>query len=444
MQLVAHLRGEFPQIDVCTQLGRFRARQRRLARLQQLESHDAPPEVLAHARQRLDDGQRDMLQATLYLDDPPRAALDLTLSPEEVRIYYDPYDQAAAERCAQVLGGAPLDESKTHALDERASEEEYDYWSRVHETRQRMHSELGTFEGRPAIFQSETKVSRVMVHDLTVNARRFMARLTLVPTPGLWNELTMRGVSWRWDEFSCTSIGWFRGPDVVEKFHFGPQVDAVVAYCQSLNEPSYSPSRRREIIAELSRYRDSTGAADEFLSDAATEPHDVDQYFLMVYDDLRRQATKLLAREQPGQTLQTTALVHEAYLRLATGTLATTKSHFFRIAALAMRRILVDHARKKYSAKRGGGRQQFEISESDQVFLPNSETLLAIDESLTRLAAEDPQSAEIARFRLFTGLSIEEAGNLLGISRAAAYRQWEFARAVLTADLRSGEDEIDE
>jgi RNA polymerase sigma factor (TIGR02999 family) len=155
----------------------------------------------------------------------------------------------------------------------------------------------------------------------------------------------------------------------------------------------------------------------------------------LVYDELRRLAAAQLAREKPGQTLDATALVHEAYLQLAGKMSFAGKSHFFRVAAEAMRRILIDQARKKQAAKRGGGTRRYELSEADRVVLPDPDTLLTVDEVLMKLASEDPPSAEIARLRLFAGLSLDEAADVLGISRATAYRDWAYARAVLSIAL---------
>jgi len=156
----------------------------------------------------------------------------------------------------------------------------------------------------------------------------------------------------------------------------------------------------------------------------------------LVYEDLRRQAAVLMAFENPGQTLDATGLVHEAYMRLAGNASYAGRSHFFRTAAEVMRRILIDQARKKKSAKRGRGGQKFELSESDRVLLPDPDTLLTIDEALAKLAEEDPEAAEIARLRLFAGVSIEDAAEMLGMSRATAFRNWQYARAVLTAALK--------
>lgn len=168
--------------------------------------------------------------------------------------------------------------------------------------------------------------------------------------------------------------------------------------------------------------------------------HAANELLPLVYDELRRLAAAQMARESPGHTLDATALVHEAYLRLAAKTSFTSKSHFFRAAAEAMRCILVDQARKKRAEKRGGGGQRFGVGEADRIVLPDADTLLVVDEALTKLAAEDPASAEVARLRLFAGLSIEEAADALGISRATAFRDWAYARAVLTAALSDKEE----
>jgi RNA polymerase sigma factor (TIGR02999 family) len=169
------------------------------------------------------------------------------------------------------------------------------------------------------------------------------------------------------------------------------------------------------------------------------DAHAAGELLPLVYEELRRLAAAQMACEKPGHTLDATALVHEAYLRLAGKMSFAGKSHFFRLAAEAMRRILVDHARKKRAEKRGGGASRFDLSEADRVVLPDPDTLLAVDEALATLAVEDPASAEIARLRLFAGLSIDEAADVLGISRETAFRDWAYARAVLTATLSAEE-----
>jgi RNA polymerase sigma factor (TIGR02999 family) len=158
----------------------------------------------------------------------------------------------------------------------------------------------------------------------------------------------------------------------------------------------------------------------------------------LVYDELRKLAAAQLAREAPGQTLQPTALVHEAYLRLV-GTADqphwNSRGHFFGAAAQAMRRILVESARRKQRLKHGGELQRHELEEFDVPVTPPPEELLALDEALARLAAEDAEVAQIVDLHFFAGLSIDEAAEALGMSRATAYRQWTYARAWLRCEL---------
>ena len=169
------------------------------------------------------------------------------------------------------------------------------------------------------------------------------------------------------------------------------------------------------------------------------EPGAADQLLPLVYDELRRLAASQLAREAPGQTLDATALVHEAYLRLVGGQAPpsfTGRGHFFAAAAGAMRRILVDNARRKRRARHGGGRRRVELDESVPAPPAADDDLLALDEALGKLSAQDPQAAEVVQLRYFAGLSVEEAAEALGISRASAYRHWAFARAWLLHEMR--------
>jgi RNA polymerase sigma factor (TIGR02999 family) len=168
------------------------------------------------------------------------------------------------------------------------------------------------------------------------------------------------------------------------------------------------------------------------------DPHAAEQLLPLVYDELRKLAAQRLAHEQPGQTLDATALVHEAYLRLVGAADADRwrdRGHFFAAAAEAMRRILVEQARRKRAEKRGGGTRRFALSAADRVVIPDLDTLLTVDEALAQLAREDAGSAAVARLRLFAGLSVEEAAAALGVSRATAFRDWAYARAILTAAL---------
>ena len=164
-------------------------------------------------------------------------------------------------------------------------------------------------------------------------------------------------------------------------------------------------------------------------------PPSPEGFFPQVYEELRRMAASKLAGEPAGHSLDATALVHEAYLRLGGGASFEQRSHFLKAAAVSMRRILVDHARRKKAAKRGGLGRRFHLDEADRVVVADPDTLLDIDEALDRLAVEDPTSADVARFRLFAGLSIDEAAEALGLSRASAFREWAYARSWLTAAL---------
>jgi RNA polymerase sigma factor (TIGR02999 family) len=157
------------------------------------------------------------------------------------------------------------------------------------------------------------------------------------------------------------------------------------------------------------------------------------QLLPLVYDELRRHAQRLIAQERPGQTLQPTALVHEAYLRLVDEPARTWKSrrHFFAAAAEAMRRVLIDQARRKRRPKHGGDRQRVELPDvADQKEL-SAEDLIDLDEALTAFADEDPAKAELVQLRYFAGLELEEIADLMGISRATASRHWLYARTWL-------------
>ncbi len=158
----------------------------------------------------------------------------------------------------------------------------------------------------------------------------------------------------------------------------------------------------------------------------------------LVYDELRKLATAKMAQEKPGQTLQATALVHEAYIRLVDVDKAqhwNSRGHFFGAAAEAMRRILVENARRKQTHKSGGGRQRLALNEADLVDLAHSDRLLEIDDALDRLAAEAPDVAELVKLRVFAGLSVNEAGQALGTSRTTTFRHWTYARAWLRAEF---------
>ena len=163
-------------------------------------------------------------------------------------------------------------------------------------------------------------------------------------------------------------------------------------------------------------------------------PLTTEELLPIVYEELRRMAAQRMAREAPGQTLQATALVHEAWLKLGDGAFEN-RAHFFSAAAEAMRRILVDKARRKQSEKHGGGMQRADWSSLDLAAEAPDEQVLAVHEALDRLAARDPQGAELIKLRFFAGLPNVEAAAVLGISERTAKRTWAYARAWLFEEL---------
>jgi RNA polymerase sigma factor (TIGR02999 family) len=169
-----------------------------------------------------------------------------------------------------------------------------------------------------------------------------------------------------------------------------------------------------------------------------------DQLLPLVYAELRQLAALRLAQEKPGQTLQATALVHEAYLRLVGHDAQAEpahwhgRGHFFAAAAEAMRRILVEQARRKARVRHGGDRRRVELEDRAAARVPDAETILAVEEAVARLAREDPQSAEVVKLHFFAGLTLEETADALQLSRATVYRHWSYARATLRLILQEG------
>jgi RNA polymerase sigma factor (TIGR02999 family) len=164
-----------------------------------------------------------------------------------------------------------------------------------------------------------------------------------------------------------------------------------------------------------------------------------DELLPLVYEELRKLAAYKMANESPDQTLQPTALVHEAWLRL-TGKEDVRwngRAHFFAAAAEAMRRILIDNARRKHALRHGGGQQRVDIAEQNIVASARDDQLLAINEALDKLAAQDKLKAELVKLRFFVGLTIEEAADILGISVPTAKRYWIYARAWLHAEIKA-------
>ncbi|HZV07523.1 MAG TPA: ECF-type sigma factor [Gemmataceae bacterium] len=169
------------------------------------------------------------------------------------------------------------------------------------------------------------------------------------------------------------------------------------------------------------------------------DPQAASQLLPLVYEELRKLAAQKLAQEKPGQTLQATALVHEAYLRLVDVKEAQqwdSRGHFFAAAAEAMRRILVDQARRKHSRKHGGDRERQDLDDLDIVLPEIPEDLVALDEALNKLAATDKVAANLVHLRFFAGLPIAEAAQYLGISPRTADRLWAYARAWLHQEIQ--------
>jgi RNA polymerase sigma factor (TIGR02999 family) len=168
------------------------------------------------------------------------------------------------------------------------------------------------------------------------------------------------------------------------------------------------------------------------------DPHAAAQLLPLVYDELRRLAAQKLAQEQPGQTLQATALVHEAYLRLVDTPKAqawNSRGHFFAAAAEAMRRILVDQARHKQSRKAGGGRRRQELPDIELAGAGPRLDLLALHEALTKLEQQNPRRAQLVKLRFFAGLTIAEAARALGISESTADNDWAYTRSWLRLEI---------
>lgn len=175
------------------------------------------------------------------------------------------------------------------------------------------------------------------------------------------------------------------------------------------------------------------------------DPAAAEHLLPLVYDELRKLAAAKLNQEKPGQTLQATALVHEAYLRLVGGNLVQPgepgrnwngRGHFFGAAAEAMRRILVEQARRKDRIRHGGELQRVELQDMVAARVPDAETILAIDEAVASLEQQEPEAAQVVKLHFFAGLTLEETADALHLSRASVYRHWAFARASLRLMLK--------
>ncbi len=168
------------------------------------------------------------------------------------------------------------------------------------------------------------------------------------------------------------------------------------------------------------------------------DPHAAEQLLPLVYDELRKLAARNLSQEKPGQTLEATALVHEAYLRLVGADKAqnwNSRGHFFAAAAEAMRRILVEQARRKGRLKRGGDKERLDLDDVEITFEGPADDVLALDEALARLAQKHPEKAELVKLRYFAGLTVDEAAKVLGVSTSTVDRHWTYARAWLFREL---------
>ena len=173
------------------------------------------------------------------------------------------------------------------------------------------------------------------------------------------------------------------------------------------------------------------------------DPRAAEQLLPLVYGELRKLAARKLSQEKPGQTLEATALVHEAYLRLVDADKAqywNSRGHFFAAAAEAMRRILVEQARRKGRLKRGGNKERLDLDDVEIAFEGPADDMLALDEALARLAQKHPEKAELVKLRYFAGLTVDEAAKVLGVSTSTVDRHWTYARAWLYREL-SLEDE---
>jgi RNA polymerase sigma factor (TIGR02999 family) len=196
------------------------------------------------------------------------------------------------------------------------------------------------------------------------------------------------------------------------------------------------------IMGQVGDSEDSREVSRLLRAVEAGEPADLSTLFPLVSDGLRRIAARKMAQERGDHTLQTTALVHEVYLKLL-GQEALgwrSKAHFYGAAAEAMRRILIDHARKKGRAKRGAGQIQLPLDAADLARRGNAEEILSVDEAIRRLEERDARMAEIVKLRFYAGLSVEETARALGVTDRTVYREWELARTWLRRSLEDRHD----
>ena len=236
--------------------------------------------------------------------------------------------------------------------------------------------------------------------------------------------------------------------DVNDKDPLGPLAEEFTARYRAGEQPSLSEYLERcpeqaEHIRALFPIMTLLEQASESVGDAKDPPPQLSDLLLQqLYTEMRQMAAWLLSREREPGTLNPTALVHEAYLRVVGNDPQREwdgRGHFFAAAAEAMRRVLVERARRRKRLRHGGGRQRLELDESCVAVDPPSDDLMALDEALTKLAAQAPMKAELVKLRYFVGLTVAEAAAALGISEATAARYWQFARVWLYAEMRDGE-----
>ena len=187
----------------------------------------------------------------------------------------------------------------------------------------------------------------------------------------------------------------------------------------------------------------TTGVTQVLSQIEAGDPLAAEQLLPLVYQELRKLANLKMTREQPGQTLQATALVHEAYIRLlgSANQHWDSRGHFFAAAAEAMRRILVENARRKRRIKRGGQHRRLDVDQADLAIEPLSDDVLALHDALDQLATKDKIKAELVKLRYFAGLTVPQAAKILGVSTATAERYWAYARAWLHQEMIRGNQE---
>ena len=198
------------------------------------------------------------------------------------------------------------------------------------------------------------------------------------------------------------------------------------------------------MASSLTRYGSKMCDVTQILSQIESgDPSAAEQLLPLVYDELRKLAATRLAQEKPGQTLQATALVHEAYIRLVGNERSQTswvsRGHFFGAAAQAMRRILIDNAKRKARERHGGGLRRKPLADLNSAAPSTPDELLAIDDALQSLERKDPAKAELVKLRFYAGLTVEQAANALGISTSTADRQWTYARAWLYRELTNSD-----